>query len=255
MKLKELLFEIKDWEDRKKEVSGYFIDTRGLTHDLKGGDDAGRAGIGHLMDIGWIRVLIVRQMTGMRESDYRVYIDIPDVPSKMALGTLYRWLKDESFVYQDYVLRRDNMDGSFTKREATEYVRRVMTYDRNLTEANIPPTSYGYWIKDDGEFIPVASVKGSTHADIASQYFHGHALEAQRKAHLKGWIRTVNDKRMSIMYTAVMNPSKKALGSLHSLIRSDIDYSEYAFESPPAEFYSKREALQYVNKLKMEAPF
>ena len=211
MKLKELLLEI------RKEHSGFFIDARGTTHKITGGDETNRVGIEHLIDIGWIRVMIVRQMAGMYESDYKVYIDIPDEPSKIALGTLHHWLKEEPFVYQDYIIRRENMDGSFTKREAADYVKRVMTFNESLTEANIPSTGYGYWIRPDGTFISVDELPedetayGEHHITVMQKYFPDMPFwEASKKAMLRGWIRTVNDRRMSTLYTGLINPSKKA---------------------------------------------
>jgi hypothetical protein len=94
-----------------------------------------------------------------------------------------------------------------------------------LTESEIPPTIYGYWITDQGQIIPVGSMQ---HGFVARQHdFKGGTEDALEH----GWIRIVCRDviyNRSRFYAEMVNDnsSRRAISSLRRLV-TDQPYDSY----------------------------
>ena len=119
-----------------------------------------------------------------------------------------------------------------------------------LKEGQIPNARYGYWIMDEGTFLPVDTELA--HNKIAEQYFNDprgyiRALE-------EGWVRVVksvarigNDREINIEWRL---PIDRALQGITRLISSDVDYENYFIQN--VVHTDKRNALAHIRQIRQD---
>jgi hypothetical protein len=159
----------------------------------------------HVLDLGWIRIIDVWQhsvsmaMDGTPDQkEQTIGISVMD-PRKVplpALNTLLGYLRqtDAGKYYMD-AFDRDIPNKRWGKNDVVNYFKQLFfrAKKQQVAEGEIPPTRYGYWITDKGEFIPV---RGQYHQMVADQYFpKGDGLNRLVRAYRAGWIRVVQEPR------------------------------------------------------------
>lgn len=128
---------------------------------------------------GWIRVV-----DNGREFDLELY---PEHTTKAALKSALALLGK---IDHDNCFIEDNQKSTYlTRRELVEVLRKLI--QGNLTEGEIPSSSYGYWITAEGKYIPV---RYQGHQDEANRYFpRDPGMELSQwgnaAAFKQGWIK------------------------------------------------------------------
>ncbi len=140
-------------------------------------------------------------------------------------------------------------------------VKRLLDEPDNLTEGvEIPDTKYGYWIKPDGEFIPVDGPGGhlSTLRSLSGGVWKNYG-----DATSQGWVRVVSrvsvmsgtpKYRLSVSYDRG-KVSARAAGSMRRLVASapwiqftvDVDGPDPDFK----QFDDERSFMRFFNECRM----
>ena len=137
-----------------------------------------------------------------------------------------------------------------------------------ITEANIPPTEYGYWITDKGEIIPVVesetlSDSGGkpTHVSVAREYLKLSQIRSDVRTNVMdlGWIRVVVGGIAAETMDGEFNVdavTRRAIRSLVSIAKEQEEVGQYRFDwysnnSMPNHiiFELKRDAIRWLMKL------
>ncbi len=92
-----------------------------------------------------------------------------------------------------------------------------------LVEAEIPPTSYGYWVDAEGQIFPVAFWM---HDTVAGE----HGFESGYAAMKAGWIRVVANPRDFSFNVEIepFRPTSRALATVRRMATSA--YDEFALD-------------------------
>lgn len=123
---------------------------------------------------------------------------------------------------------RMHVIASGTRRDLERAMSRIT--ENVLLERSIPPTDWGYWITDQGEYLPV---KSHRHADTVRSYFVSRNLDLRNSgiesesAIKQGWIWVkATPGNFFIVLMKRGAPSRRAISALSRLARS-ADYFEY----------------------------
>lgn len=113
----------------------------------------------------------------------------------------------------------------------------------SLLEANIPETTYGYWITDVGDILVVANQQ---HLVVAQK----HGFKTYEECYDAGWIRLVCKMSLYVIPSGKLNelsvrfadqkPSWKAMSALRSISRSG--FVRFALDIEP------RSSVEFISK-------
>ncbi len=138
-------------------------------------------GVGKAKESGWVRII---------DNGHEFDVELnTKLATKAALKTALELLRKAET--NDCYLETESNSGQVSRARLAKSLRSLLR--GSITEGEIPPTRYGYWITDKGEFIPV---RGQYHQMVADQYFpKGEGLNRMVRAYRAGWIRVVLEPR------------------------------------------------------------
>jgi len=204
---------------------GYWIDAQGKVHAVAHEQherDARKAfgipmekltdGTGVAKRSGWIRVID-------NGHEFDVELD-PRYATKDALKSLLALIKNAET--NNCYLETGKAGGEMTRQKLTQAIRALLK--GQITEEEIPFTSYGYWITAEGKFIPV---RGQFHQVVSDQYFpKGEGLNRIVRAYKAGWIRVVTEPRYLDFDLNPRSVRKLALYGVLKLIKQSDPWPE-----------------------------
>lgn len=109
----------------------------------------------------------------------------------------------------------------------------IVAEHTELLEATIPPTPYGYWITDLGEFVPVPHEAHDAIARIHSGKDTGEVLD-------EGWIRVIVEGAVSVSaYFHTHRLGTRAISALRRLTLTE-DFQSFVLDVRGSEWISER---------------
>lgn len=180
---------------------------------------AGISGYERAFELGWVRII--------DSNGVNIRVRNPKECRAEALRSLLGYLGQvhkDNRVFVDLGYQSPPLQSKTphipTKQEITKYFMRFLIGKRRpqmVAEGEIPPTRYGYWITDQGEFIPV---RAQFHQMVSDQYFpEGDGLNRIVRAYKAGWVRVVMEPRYLDFDLLPKSVRKRALQRMLLLMR------------------------------------